>query len=215
MPRSLNRTINRSLHRGLNRPLDRTLSGCSRPPPVNYIARVILACRKAIQARRNLMRLAPRVFDMAVVDRERQAEEERAASEAEFQRAIAKVYQVPEAEVIAKWPRQPASPWPKCPRTLRAIEREVQARDLWLQIAGEAMRDFRKFQPHRPISLSDLCRLITVSSRLGRLATGLETLAPNPPPPDPSHVSFQQALEKVYGRPEMTTPVPATGAETV
>ena len=82
------------------------------------------------------MRLAPRVFDMAVVDRERAAEQLRNDSEAACQRAIAKVYQVTEAEVIAKWPRQPVSPWPKCSRTLRAIERELQARDLWLQIAG-------------------------------------------------------------------------------
>ena len=77
------------------------------------------------------------------------------------------------------------------------------------------MGDFRKFQPHRRISLSDICRLITVSSRLGRLATGLETLQRPAAPTGEPQMSFQEALEKLNGCQEMTAENGPTGTETV
>jgi uncharacterized protein YjiS (DUF1127 family) len=94
----------RSLNRALTRYTTRMLNGASRPSPPNYLAHALLALRRANRARRQLNRLAPHLFDVGVIqhaERERQRAEQEARP---WQQAIAKVYGVPEADVIASWP---------------------------------------------------------------------------------------------------------------
>jgi hypothetical protein len=209
------RRLNRTLNRTLCRHTTRMIAGAPRPRPPNYLSIALRAWQKVIRSRRRLMRLAPRVFDVAVVDREADEEARAATERAELQRAIAKVYGVDEATVAAQWPSEKTDPWPTNPRTLRAIEHEMSEREAWLEVAREAVDAFYREQPHFLPSLTCIARLLDISSRLGRLATGLETLAPKPPQPEPGHISFQEALERVYGPAKMTDPVFPTGAETV
>jgi hypothetical protein len=205
---SLNRCLNRKRDRPLSRRRDRhafrMTCGGPRPRPINYLGMALSAFQKSIRARRRLMRLAPRVFDQAVVNREAEAAARDAPLHAELQQAISKVYGVDDAAVAAAWAKSSDSPWPKSPRTLRVIEREMDAREIWLQIGQDALRDFKRFQPHRCLSLSQICRLVTVASRLGRLSTGLETLQPKPVEEPSGYRDFRSALEKIYGEPELT-----------
>ncbi len=191
------------------------VGGARRPRPPNYLVLALKAWQKVIRARRRLMRLAPRVFDVAVVKREAEAEAREAPRRAEWQRAIAKVYGVDEADVAARWPSHQTSPWPKNPRTLRAIEHEMREREAWLEISREAVEAYYREQPHHLPSLTTIARLLDVSSRLGRLATGLETFAgPEVPPAEP-HLSFDAALERIYGQPSDPVAQTSAGAETV
>lgn len=213
--RCLNRKRDRALGRRRDRPVFRMAGGGPRPRPVNFLARAVFALRKTIQARRRLMRLAPRVFDQAVVNREAEAEARDAPVRAEWQRAIAKVYGVEQPAVAEAWPKSFDSPWPKSSRTMRAIEREMETREIWLEIGRQALRDYQQLRPHHCPGLNEIGRLIEVATRLGRLVTGLESSQPKPgadvsDPPD-----FRAALRRIYGEPELTGGPPADGTKMV
>lgn len=91
--RSLTRRLNRRLHRPLSRRCTRRTVRTVRPGPrVNYFAQALTAFRRAVRARRRLMRLAPEVFDAVVVQRETERREAQRQWMARVEPALQKVY---------------------------------------------------------------------------------------------------------------------------
>ena len=94
MPRhSLTRYLNRRLGHSLTRRCARrTVRRVGRGPRVNYLAQALTAFNRAVRARCRLARLAPEIFDSAVVSRREAALEARRQLMAELEPAFAKVY---------------------------------------------------------------------------------------------------------------------------
>jgi hypothetical protein len=126
-----------------------------------------LACfRRAVTAHRRLARLAPRFFDLTVVERERQENQARRRWMESWEAAFIKVY--------GPGPRPP-SPAPElpplpAPRTQLAVQRELDAWHSWFASGSQALQRFQLRRPHALIDLSRLARLMETASDLGRLA---------------------------------------------
>ena len=94
MPRrSLTRYLNRRLRRPLTRRCSRrTVRRVGSGPRVNYLAQALTAFNRAVRARCRFARLAPEIFDSAVVRRREEALEDRRQLMAELEPIIQKVY---------------------------------------------------------------------------------------------------------------------------
>ena len=91
--RSLTRCLNRRLRRPLTRRCSRrTVRRVGRGPRVNYLAQALTAFNRAVRARCRLARLAPEIFDSAVVSRREAEREDRRQLMAELEPIIQKVY---------------------------------------------------------------------------------------------------------------------------
>jgi hypothetical protein len=176
----------------LGRRLTRRIVRCSRP---RYLAETIRCYKRALRARRRLMKLAPRLFDPALVVHEQRQHELDLKWQAESKAAIEKVYGEP-----CVWP----DPWWES-RTQIASDKarefivEFETLNLYMHQAAEFYRLYRELQPHDIANINQICDLIEMASRFGRIAVGLETARKEPLPPLNDHSRFQADLECIYG----------------
>ena len=190
------RSLNRRLDRRLNRTAPRRLTRgrC----PCDYFAIALNAYTRALRAWRRLMKLAPRIYDIGVVDHEERQRLDRLEQRKKWEPALRKAYGIPDSTPLEvneyKPPIMPANP-----RTRRVIEREEAQRSAWTQIAHDAMADYKKYTPHTVPSLTQIARLGEIGITYGRLASGMETRQRKPEPPLPGYLSFEESLEKIYG----------------
>ena len=203
----------RSLNRRLTRHATRMAGGGPRPRAVNHLAHALLAFQKAIRARRRLMRLAPHVFDSAVVDREAAAQAQAAVIQAGCEEALTKIYgpaapsppiDAPSTDAPTSVLCPPLSPWPRSRRTRQAIARAMDARELWFEVGRTAFRRFQTRQPHLRLGLSTVARLLSVANAFGRRATGLDTTQPKDFLAEEGPTDFHAALQRIYGEPKVT-----------
>ena len=155
----------------MNRFCIRSLSGRFRAE--NYIGRALAAYGCAIRAYRRLMKLAPRFFDSAVVDRETAERQRQRAQRQQWGPILDRVYGVPPSE--STWMKDPdhlAPAIPESPQTCRAIELQLEQWSISLAAGGEAMALYRQRQPHALMSLTHIARLADIGFTLARLACG-------------------------------------------
>lgn len=165
------RSATRRLDRALNRCCTRTLRSLARE---DYVALALVAFGRACRAHQRLARLAPRLFDFAIVNRESAERRERLPMQKEIQRALDKIYgESPPNPRPSSHSNDCGSPIPKSPRTLRAMEIQYAQWQLWIGVAREKLALFRQRRPHALIPLTQLARLCEVSFKLKRLAVGL------------------------------------------
>ena len=197
--RKLIRHLPRNPHRSPLRHVTRMLHGARRP---NHLAVALTAFSRAIRAHRRLIKLAPRLFDYAIVHREEIARLEAEAHRRLWQPALNKAYGLPPDTPFEDPNKDWNSPVPKCPRTLRALEREYEVWQLWMSIGRENMTLFKQRQPHALIGFTQLARLLDIGFTFARLATGLETSAKpkNDFEPPFNQPSIEEAMERIYGR---------------
>jgi len=178
----------------LDRPHVRTLPGFGHGP--NYLAQAIGAFRRAIRAHRRLARLAPRLFDAAVVDRERREREEQRRKMAIWEPMLRKVYgpDSPSERPAERWEDRP----PRLhPRTERALALEYANWNFWFTAGRLALEHQRQRRPHALMSLSRMAGLLDIAFALGRLACGLDSNHPEPEPLGDSR--WEADLERAYG----------------
>ena len=184
MPRrSLTRYLNRRLRRSLTRRCSRrTVRRVGRGPRVCYLAQALTAFNRAVRARRRFARLAPEIFDSAVVSRREAEREDRRQLMAELEPIIQKVYgpatDSPPEELhhaqTDEWCRNGAEMVQFSPGKIQEIESLLAERELWMGVGQVALARHQTLQPHQRVSLSLVARLIDLASKLGRLAVGLE-----------------------------------------
>ena len=216
MPRhSLNRCVNHRLRHSLTpRCGRRTVRRVGRGPRVNYLAQALTAFNRAVRARCELARLAPEIFDSAVVSRRDEEREACRQRRAELEPIIQKVYGpatdlAPEKLHHAKldeWCGNGAEMVQFSQRKVRKIESLLAERELWMAVGEVAMARYRKLQPHRRVSLGMAVRLVDLASKLGRLAVGLELRASqtdqHPSEAFPSwNLNVAESLRRAYGDP--------------
>jgi hypothetical protein len=169
--RQIRRTTLRRPFRGLNRS---SLRGRRRGP--DDFAQMLTAFGRAIRAHRRLARLAPRFFDAAVIDRERENRAEQRRWMAMWEPLLAKAYGVapePVADPIA-WPPLPT------PATQRAVDRQLAELQLWLTAAHAAGERQRQRRPHALPTLTQLARLLQLAFDLKKMVLGLDSKNPLP-----------------------------------
>ena len=194
MPRrSLTRCLNRRLRYSLTRRCARrTVRRVGRRPRVNYLAQALTAFNRAVRARCRLMRLAPAIFDSAVVSRREAEREDRRQLMAELEPAFAKVYGPatdPPPEKLHhaqtdEWCRNGAEMVQFSPGKIQKIESLLAERELWMTVGRVALARHQTLQPHSRVSLGLVARLIDLASKVGRLAVGME-LRPSQTSKDP------------------------------
>ncbi len=166
----------------------------------NYLAQALTAFRRAIRAHRKLVRLAPHLFDFAVVDQERREREERRRRQALIEPLLEKVYGPPtpaerEAQLQAE---SEAESLPKLhPRTERVMEREWANWNFWIAIGRLALARHHQRRPHAVLSFHQIAALMDVGVTLQRLACGKDSK------PSPSDIvcednPWEQDLERAY-----------------
>jgi hypothetical protein len=180
------------------------------------------AFNRAVRARCRLARLAPVIFDSAVVSRREAVREDRRQLMAEWEPAFAKVYGPATDPPLEKlhhaqtdeWCRNGAEMVQFSPLKVQKIESLLAERELWMTIGTAALARHQNLQPHRHVSLGLVARLIDLASKLGRLAAGME-LRPcqtSKHPPDDStswNLDMAEALHRAYSDPDHTSPSPA------
>ena len=133
-------------------------------------------------ARCRLARLAPEIFDSAVVSRREAEREDRRQLMAELELIIQKVYgpaatSSPEELHHAQtdeWCRNGAEIVQISPRMIQEIESLLAERELWMTVGAVALARHQTLHPHWRVSLGMAVRLVDLASKLGRLAVGLE-----------------------------------------
>ena len=182
------RTTLRRPFRNLNRSC---LRGRRRGP--DDLSQAFTAFGRAIRAQRRLARLAPRFFDAAVVDRERENRAEQRRWMALWEPALAKVYGVdpqPPADAV-ELPPLPA------PRIQAAVERQLAELQLWLAAGHAALERQQQRRPHAVPSLSRLARWVQLAFDFKNLALGLDSK--NPLPEKISYDYELTDLKRAYG----------------
>jgi hypothetical protein len=110
----------------------------------------LTAFGRALRAHRRMAKLAPRFFDQAVIDREAENRAEQRRWMATWEPALAKAY--------GTKPEMPAAtddlPPPPPPCTQRAVERQLAAWNLWMEIGRAAMERHQQRHPHALLSLT-------------------------------------------------------------
>ena len=140
------------------------------------------------------MKLAPRLFDPAVVDHEQRQHQLDLKWETEWKAAIEKVYGEP-----CVWP----DPWWESrtnvpPELLPEVTMRLAQWDSSLHQAREMKRLSRELQPHNVPTLNQICDLMEIAFAFGRIATGMETARKNPLPPLDDHSQFRADLKRTY-----------------
>lgn len=216
--RPRNRRLRRPLARRCYR---RTVRPVEPGPRVNHLAQALTAFNRAVRARFRLMRLAPEIFDEAVVRRQAEEREARHQQMAELEPALQKVYGPANDPAPGKLPQAPKDGWCRnsaeivqfSPRKILKIESLLVERETWMAAGQHALECHRTLQPHRRISLSTVARLLDLSSKLGRLAVGMELgLKAKKLPADdfsPWPMHRDEALQRVYGGNATAKPAPA------
>jgi hypothetical protein len=165
---------------------------CWRAP--DDLGAALTAYRHAIRAHRRLAKLAPRFFDSVIVERERRWRENRRQWMDQWAPAIAKAYGT-ELKPYDPTPDLPVEP--ACPRTRRAVERELAAWEFWLSAARLARDRYQERRPHDLMSWSRMARLMQIAMDLRQLALGIDPENPNPQPEN--HDQSWADLKRSYG----------------
>jgi hypothetical protein len=155
------------------------LPGFTRGP--DYVTQAIGAFRRALRAHRRLARLAPQIFDSAVVERERRQREERRRWLASWEPAFRKAYGLADS---AQFPaNEEADRPPKLhPRTERAMVRELANWKFWIAAGDRALKRHRQRRPHALLSFGQMASLLDIGFAFARLACGLDSTQPAPEP---------------------------------
>jgi hypothetical protein len=171
MPR--NRHTFRSVSRSTIRSATRTAIRVRWRAP-DDLGTAIACFRRAIAAHRRLARLAPRFFDSAVIERERQEHEAQRRWMESWEAALAKIYG-PAHQPSKLLSAAPQSP-PTSPRTVAAVQRQLASWTFWFTAGSEAQRRFQLRHPHAVVSLNRVVHLIEIGVEFGRLAVGLDSI---------------------------------------
>jgi hypothetical protein len=183
----------RSAHRRtVRKPYRSAVRICWRVP--DDLAAALTAYRHAIRAHRRLAKLAPRFFDPVVVERERRWREDRRQWMDQWAPIIAKAYGT-EPKPYDPTPDLPVEP--TCPRTRRAVERELAGWEFWLSAAQVSMDRYQERRPHDLMSWSRMARLMQIAMDLRQLALGIDPDNPNQQPDN--HDQSWADLKRSYG----------------
>ncbi len=187
--------------RSLNRSPVRRLPGYE--PGPDYVAQALVAFRRAIRAHRRLARLAPHIFDSAVVEQERRDREAQRRWMESWEPAFEKIYgpsSAAEREAERQAEAMAQRPPKLHPRTERAMERELARWELWFGAAQLALRRHRQCRPHALIPLHQIASLLDIAATLGRLACGLDpSLNALRDTPCDQTTQFAADLKRAYG----------------
>jgi hypothetical protein len=153
----------------------------------------LTAFGRALRAHRRLVKLAPRFFDQAIIDREAYNRAEQRRWMATWEPALARVYGV-QPEIPAPTDDRPPLP-PPC--TQRAVDRQLAAWQLWMEIGRTAMNRQQQRHPHALPSLTRLARLLELAFEFKKLALGLDS--PNPLPDKITYDDDWPDLKRAYG----------------
>lgn len=164
------RRVTRNPIRPTVRHCTRLLHGATRP---NYLLRALNAFSRAIRAQRRLMKLAPRFFDSAVVNRETLARHAELQYRREWEPLLNKAYGLPPdaTEPVLEPHWYPSVP--KSQRAILAIEYELASWQVWMNTGREAMNAFQQRRPHALVSFTHLARLLEIGFAFASLATGV------------------------------------------
>lgn len=208
------RCLTRSLTHRRCRRLTRRIG---RGPRINYLGQALGAFTRAIRAHRHLIRLAPAIFDAAVVRRESAERAEREAIHRAVTVALEKVYG-PDPQELHRLQNEKrcsnGAETVQFPRRKEAKLRSCHAEmSLWLATGRMAWDRHQHLRPHQRLSLGTVARMVNVAIQFGRLACGLE-LQPAKPSKDSvldctEAIAFDDALKRVYGARCEGSPVPA------
>jgi len=194
--RKVLRSKNIRTWRPLNRTSVRSLPRCRHGP--SDLSQALTAFSRAIRCQRRLARLAPRFFDSAVVHREARDREEQHRWMSTWEPIPRKVYGPAPPSARRAGPSADLPPLPGT-RTQRAVERELADWEFWMAAGRLAKDRHKQRRPHALPSFSQLARLISIHFDFARLACGLDSRTPEPPPP-PDLPNWEEDLAKAYGR---------------
>jgi len=155
----------------LNHPLRRRCARrivrkVGRAPRVDHLGRALSAFRRAVSARRRLARLAPEIFDVALVQRLSEESADRERLRAELDAAMVKVYgTTPDESELhhstnAGRCENGAETVQFSPRQSLEIEETLALCELWMAEARQSFARYQQFQPHRRLGLGMAVRLI-------------------------------------------------------
>ena len=147
--------------------------------------------------------VAPRFFDTAVVDREKQDRAERKRWMALWEPIINKAYGL-DPDTQSHSPSDELPPLPS-PRVQRVVEVELAKLQTWMEAGRIAMRTHRQRHPHGMMSLSQIARLLRIGIDFGKLACGLDLTKPLPPPLKYDEASILADIERAY--PQKSEPI--------
>ncbi len=196
--RQIVRATPRRPFRGLNRSC---LRGRRRGP--DDFAQMLAAFGRAVRAHRRLIRLAPRFFDVAVIDRERENRAEQRRWMALWEPILARAYGVEPHPPSSPDDDRPPLPHPN---TQRAVDRRLAELQLWLAAAHAAGERHRQRRPHALPTLTQLARLLQRAFDLKKMVLGLDS--PNPLPEKICYDYKFTDFKRAYGHLEVP-PVPA------
>ena len=148
--------------------------------------------------------VAPRFFDTAVVDREKQDRAERKRWTALWLPTLNKVYGLDPNTPEPPDPSDQPPPLPS-PRVQRVVEVELAKLQTWMEAGRIAMRTHRQRHPHGMMSLSQIARLLRIGIDFGKLACGLDLTKPLPPPLKYDEASILADIERAY--PQKSEPI--------
>ena len=168
----------------------------------------LTAFGRALRAHRRLAKLAPRFFDEAVIDREAFNRAEKRRWMATWEPALASVYGV---EPVIPAPTDDLPPLPPL-RTQRAVDYQLAALQLWMEIGRSAMERHQQRHPHAIPSFNHVIRLTELAIDFKKLALGLDSQ--NPLPEKFSYDYALTNLKRAYGhqndRPPAVETAPAS-----
>ena len=193
------RTTLRRPFRGLNRPC---LRGRRQGP--DDLSQAFTAYGRAVRAHRRLARLAPRFFDVAVIDREQENRAEQRRWMALWEPILAKAYGVdpqPPSDAVELPPLPP-------PRIQKAVDRQLAELHFWMAAGHAALERHQQQQPHAIPSLSKLARWLDLALNFKKLALGLDSK--NPLPMKISYDYEFTNLKRSYGHLDVPTAPAAT-----
>jgi len=173
------------------------------------LADALTAFGRARRAHRRLAKLAPRFFDEAVIDREAYNRAEQRRWMATWEPVLARVYGV-QPEIPAPTDDLPPLP-PPC--TQRAVDRQLAAWQLWMEIGRAAMQRQQQRHPHAILSLIRLVRLTEQALDFKKLALGLDS--PNPLPEKITYDDDWPDLKRAYGHHADPSPFRKPSTQTV
>ena len=197
--RRLTRRLTRPLTRRNHRRLTRRIG---RGPRINFLGQALSAFTRAIRAHRRLIKLAPAIFDQAVVRRDAAEQAEREAIHREVTVALEKVYG-PDPPQLHRSPTEN-----RCVNGAETVQfsRRKQAKlealsaelSLWLEAGRMAFDRHQHLRSHRRQSLGTVARMVDIATQFGRLACGLPWPGRRKVKP-PEDFSLEDALARVYG----------------
>lgn len=162
----------------------------------------LAAWGRAVRAHRRLVRLAPRFFDPAVVDREAENRAEQRRWQATWEPDLARVYGVsPQAPTgDEETPRLPPH------HIQHAVERQLAKWQFWMEASRAARKRHNQRHPHALRSLGRVARMMQLAIDFGNLAAGLDS--PNSLPERLTYDHHCTDLKRAYGH--LTNPTDST-----